>query len=251
VFAEASIFALQQFGKEGFYSTIDTRGGACETTAMRTVGIRAVVLVVASAYGVLTGCEEALPPATTPAAGLPAIRGGEALITFVRPPSPCDTGEYAVIVDSQGRFVADVSSGTRVAVPAPAGSHVYYAWSNVNLMNARDPDFLGGVTALRVRTQPSEESFVLVDTPACQYRFLPSLHQIGNTPSWQRELKGFLDDTKPVQNDPVAGQREVDARPARLRAYLRLGHLALAKRELGAQALEVHEGQQQEDGFGE
>ena len=218
---------------------------------MRTVGIRAAVLVVASTSASLTGCAEALPPATTPTAGLPPIRGGEALITFVRPSSPCDTGEYAVIVDSQGRFVADVSSGTRVAVPAPAGSHVYYAWSNVNLINARDPDFLGGVTAVRVRTQPSEESFVLVDTPFCQYRFLPSLHQIASNPAAQRELKGFLEDTEPVQNDPIAGQREVDARPARLRSYLRLGHLALAKSELGTQARELHEGQQQEDGFGE
>ncbi len=213
---------------------------------MRTLSAPSLLAVTVTSLAVsLAGCAESLPPGTSLASGPPAAGPGEALVTFVRPVSSCDTGEYAVVVDDRGRFVGNVATGTRIAVSVMPGLRAFYAWSNVDVHVDREPAF-NPVSALRVNVANGQEQYVALEVAApCNTRSTFSMRlplMMGMHPApGQVGAGGDVDDmlasTKLVTVDQAAGQVALDAKPAHLRAHLAQGEAALRRGEdTGAQA---------------
>jgi hypothetical protein len=192
-----------------------------------------LLCLAGAALGV--GCEEALPPGTTIAEKAPALQGREAVVTFVRPVSPCDTGEYAVVVDDHGRFVGNVAAGTRVSYATEPGRHVFYAWSNVELVVLSNPNF-SAVAAVRADVRPGEPNYILMDSAKpCQGRLsleIASVRAMRDPAAGLAEVTGLLERTTPVNSDVVAGQAALDSRRARVHFYMELGKMTLRRRDL-------------------
>ena len=208
---------------------------------MRTLTIPASLLLAAFC---LAGCEEALPPATTASNVVPSPNPGEAMVTFLRPTSSCDAGEYVIVVDEHGRFVGNLAAGTQVSFPTHPGTHVFYAWSNVDLIVTRDPNF-GAVAATRVKAHAGEDSYVFVasgrhSTGGCQARFVFELVAAGSLPNaaeGRADAIELVHETRPVTTDRVAGQIQIESRPAHLHYFLELGARNLERQEAARAAI--------------
>jgi len=212
----------------------------------RTTSASIALAVTTLALG-LAGCADDLPAGTVRAASPTAAGPGEVLVTFVRPESSCDTGEYAVVVDEHGRFVANVVAGTNVSYSTTPGPHAFYAWSNVDLHIDKEQSF-NPVAAVRVNVEGTEPQYVALEvaTP-CGARANFDLHQVKRTSAAWAEVQGWLASTTPVTVDRKAGQALLEARPAHLRNALEFG-MAKLRRSHEADARRArYEATQRED----
>lgn len=218
----------------------------------RTPLLLAPLALLAASLG---GCNHPLPPAMTLSTAIAAPAPGSASVIFARPKTSCDTTGYTVVVDEQGRFVANVAPGTQVAASVTPGTHAFFGWSNVDQRIGSNPAF-NPVAATRVEASPSEPSYVLltISKPGfnCLDWAIVDLHVADLHGSDSDELRDVLDHTVPTEANLARGQRSLEARPARLRAYLALGERKLtfldeaAARERAAKAARV-EGAPSED----
>jgi hypothetical protein len=201
---------------------------ALTTVSRRTRIMRALLVLPATSLAfALAGCADALPPGTTPAPGVQAGPGPrESLVTFVRPVSTCDTGEWAVVVDERGRFVGDVAAGTQISVVTSPGPHRFYAWGNIPLGYTEFG--MNPVGAVRLTTRPGESAYVSVEPPApCATRAAFELRAVSPEGPRAGELHDWLTATTPVTVDRDSRQRALDARPTHLQAHLELGEAKL------------------------
>jgi hypothetical protein len=188
---------------------------------MRPLSISFLAACVAAT--VLVSCTDALPPATRLASTLAPQGANDARVLFVRPLSPCDSGQYAVVVDDRGRFVGNVAAGTQLALPTTPGNHVFYAWTNIDVLRSGTAS-TKAVAAVRVVAVRGETSVVALesDTP-CHTGELFAMRAMAGRHASGDELKGWLASTQPVDVDRASGQHALDASPAHLTAYLELG----------------------------
>jgi hypothetical protein len=172
-------------------------------------------------------------PATAPRAGGPAV-------VLVRPASICDTNDYSVVVDEQGHFVANVPPGTRVVVGVSAGTHVFYAWDDVDLLVDREPNF-NPVAAVRVTAGEAKTEYVALIVPmngsdcvSSSGRTWVEMTVVRPGDDLARELPVWLGATKEIVADGRMGQAELISHPAHLETYLELGARKLRQIEEGA-----------------
>ena len=200
---------------------------------MRICSTTACLILAATCVGAsLPACVDALPPGTTAASPLTGPTPDVAQVTFVRPVSSCDTGEYLVVVDEVGHLLAKMSPGTQVAATVSPGRHVVYAWSAVDVHLDSEPGF-NPVGAVRVNAHRGETKYVAVeiDSPCRFNRVTFDLHVMGEkSPRWS-EMKEWLDKTSPVTVDLVAGQADLASRPAHLQRHLEFGARTLHRRD--------------------
>ena len=200
---------------------------------MRTLSTSSLFALAVTSFAIsLAGCAEALPPATSLASAPPAAGPDEALVTFVRPVSTCDTGSYAVVVDAHGRFLGYVAAGMRVAVPVRPGAHVFYAWGNIDYHIDKETSF-NPVAAARVEAVGGQDNYVAieVETPCTTGRTTFLMHQAQLGGGAGGDLQDWLASTKLVTVDRAAGQAEIEAKPIHLQAHMEKGQAALQKME--------------------
>jgi hypothetical protein len=180
----------------------------------------------------LLACERSIPPAmsiASPSAAEPAP--GPSTVVFVRPGSPCDGSDYWVVVDAQGRFVGHLAPGTKVAASVEPGSHVYYAWSSVDLRTVvGTPDF-NPVAAVRVGSDPGHTGYVALivlqrnsTVTRCEPYALVNMMAVT---AGDRDLGEWLAESKLLVADRSRGQALLDSNPAKLRNELALGRAKL------------------------
>ncbi len=170
-------------------------------------------------------------------------------VTFVRPESPCDLGEYAILVDDHGHFVGNLAAGTRLVHPTTPGDHAYYAWSNVDLIVDRVPNF-NPVSAVRVHAVPGQSSYVLLDnSKPCQSRFAFDMLSVNRGSGAWGDVAQALASTKPVRVDRAAGQLALDARPAHTQLYRELGVAKLQRNDQADTARVRQVGLRHEESF--
>jgi hypothetical protein len=184
---------------------------------------------------VLAACGTSLPPAMAPAGATPDARDS---LVFLRPRSACDTGDYTVVVDDAGKFVANVAPGARVGVALPPGPHVLYAWSSRDVRYDKEPTF-NPVSATRVQAAEGAARYlelrVLVRSDANKNRCYPyapvAFHHVPAGAAGE-----MLATTEPMRvADPAAGQADLEGNPERLKEHLAYGAQRLERRE------EVHD----------
>jgi hypothetical protein len=182
----------------------------------------------------LPSCGEDLPPAMTPVSALPAVAPGSASVVFVRPKSPCDTGDYEIIVDEQGRFVGNASPGSQLAVSVQPGTHVFYGWSARDLRIEGRPEF-NPVAAARVNAIADGPTYVALvvevrrtTSMRCWKYAVVDMYPSGPGRSYFQEIQEWLTSTTPLVADPPRGQSLLDADPAMLQSDLDLGRAKLA-----------------------
>jgi hypothetical protein len=209
----------------------------------------ALTIVATSLAFAFVGCVDALPPGAVLASAPPAAPGpSEASVTFVRPESACDTGEYTVIVDDHGRFAADVAAGTQVTVPVVPGAHAFYAWSHVdvhvNIERAYNP-----VAATRVNAVAGRATYVSleVESPCRSNRATFEMHQFAAAAAADKELEHWLGNTRAVTVDRAAGQARLEENPAHLAWRLELGQQRLRRVDEAEAAGARHAALQLED----
>jgi hypothetical protein len=171
----------------------------------------------------LGGCADALPPGTRPGALPVSPSAPESLITFVRPTSTCDTGEWAVIVDARGRFVANVPTNSQVAYVTRPGIHTFYAWSNDDIQMEINRN-LNPVAVVVVEATPGQSQYVAVQVTApCSVRSNFEMRTVaGSGPAWQ-DLEGWLKKAQPMTVDRAVGQALLNEEPIHLARHLELG----------------------------
>ncbi len=190
---------------------------------MSPSSVRAVVAVLAPFA--LTACGASVPPAMAPAAGAATPPdSAQSTIVFVRRASGCDTGDYTVVVDEHGRFVANVAPGTQVAVMTAPGSNVFYGWSSRNVRFEKEANF-NPVAATRIQTTGLQTKVVALRVILREsasnrcYPYAPvAMRQVPAGES-DAELAG----TERLVADQAAGQAELDKDPALLKAHLAFG----------------------------
>ena len=199
---------------------------------MRVLSTSASLSLAALLAASLAACADAIPPGTTPVAAPPSPGPTDALITFVRPVSVCDTGEWAVVVDDRGRFVGNVSTDTQISYATTPGDHVFYAWSNDDVDVDINPNF-NPIAAVRLRAVAGQSHYVSVEvTSPCSVRSYFEMHAVsGHSAGWA-DLEEALGKTHPMSCDPAVGQSLLDAHPRHLQRRLRLGNRKLALLEL-------------------
>jgi hypothetical protein len=69
------------------------------------------------------------PPMSLPGGPLRASDQDLARVVFLWPPTSCDAAGHYTIVDDTGRFLGNITSGTRVSVDVSQGSHTFLAWN--------------------------------------------------------------------------------------------------------------------------
>jgi hypothetical protein len=165
----------------------------------------------------------------TRAAFLSAPQPGDASVVFVRPESSCDGGDYSIVVDDHGRFVGNVAPGTRVSVPVRPGTHIFYAWSSLDLRVEKEPNF-NPVAAVRVNAVPSQTEYVSL-TDSRHHFECNAWMSVEMTPQdvLSSDLAGWLNSSKAVVADRGAGQAALNARPALLQTDLELGQAKLQR----------------------
>jgi hypothetical protein len=189
----------------------------------------AFALGLLSVAAASAACVEALPPATTLSSAPVAAAAGESLVTFVRPESACDTGEYAVVVDARGHFVGNIAAGTQVSFATAPGTHAFYAWSNTDLHIDKDPSF-NPVSAIRLDALPVGATYVLVDIPApCSPRATFELRHVGAAEVAGPDFTDLVAKARTVSVDRAAGQVALESQPVHLQARLEFGAARLRR----------------------
>ncbi len=181
----------------------------------------------------LGACSEPMVPAMHPAGGSPLSRPagpGEASVVFVRPPSSCDTIQYASIVDENGHFVGNAGSNTTFTVTLPAGPHAFYVWPHVEPRPGAYSNYLP-VAAVALDTKAGDVARVAILVPKG-----PSLRC--NVPGYdlaladgddsaRAELESWTREARQLQPDTEAGERDLE----------RIRPLVCAHVEMGRQRL--------------
>lgn len=185
----------------------------------------------------LFGCATPLPPPAMAPAGASQRAAPEATrVVFVRPDSPCDAGDYSTIVDASGRFVANLSPGARVAAPTTPGTHVFYAWSSIDLRFEGQAQGFNPVAAVRVDAVPGTTSYVAIlvtergsTVTRCDPYPLADLVAVTvGGPRWS-DLEGWLSSTKALVAEPGPGQLWLDSNPAKRDSAMDLGRARLTE----------------------
>jgi hypothetical protein len=185
--------------------------------------------------GLLAGCEDPLPPATSPTAALAAPVGDQGSVVFVMPHTKCDGLGYYVIADEDGHFIGNIAFGTRLAVSVRPGAHAYYSWSSLDLRYSVNQNW-NPQAAVRVTVGRAETQYVTIMPslyPNCQV--WPLMEMSSDSSRRKKDfadLQAMLADTKPVVADVAAGQAELDSKPAFFQTNLELGAWKLYRIEL-------------------
>jgi hypothetical protein len=208
-----------------------------------------LVLLATCAAVALGACVDALPPGTSLADAPLAAAPGESLVTFVRPDSSCDRGEYAVIVDDHGRFVGNLGPGMQMQVPVAAGLHAFYGWGNVDYHIAKEPGF-NAVNAVRVQATANEDVFVAVEV-ACGLNAGFDMYSVVRGQGAWSDVERWLHATRRVSADRTAGQLALESKPIHLRANLELGARRLGNADADAARKARDEAFRKEDTDGE
>jgi hypothetical protein len=175
-----------------------------------------------------------VPPAMTPAAGSPVPDSSQGTIVLARPRSGCDTGDYSVVTDDHGRFIANVAPGTQVAATMVPGSYTLYAWSSRDVRFDSEPNY-NPVAATRVRATAGQSEVIVlrvVMRQTASHRCYPY------APVTFRHVRpGESDDeaatTQQLVADQAAGQAEIEKDPARLKEHLEFGAERLRRNDEG------------------
>ncbi len=199
-----------------------------------------LTLASLAAVATLVGCTDALPPGTTPAASPAAPGSGDALVNFVRPSSSCDTGEYAIVVDERGRFVANVPTNSQASVRVNPGPHLFFAWSNDDVQVEINRN-VNPVAAVSVDAVAGQSHYVAVEvaTP-CSVRSTFELRAVAGTGGAWADLEGWLAKAQPMTTDRAAGQARLDEEPVHLRRHMELGREKLVRLERNHAAADEH-----------
>jgi hypothetical protein len=174
-----------------------------------------------------------------------AASAGESQVVLVRPRSPCDTGDYTVVVDDRGGFVANVAPGTRAAITFPPGMHILYAWSSRDVRYDKEPNF-DPVAATRVTTAAGETKYVALRVVMREvainrcYRYAPVvLRHLQAGEEAAEEIAA----TQPLAADRAAGQAELGRDAARLKEHLAFGEERLRRNDAARSAAQHDTGE--------
>jgi hypothetical protein len=162
----------------------------------------------------------------------------DSAVVFVRPHTPCDTSDYSIIVDEHGRFVGNLTPGTKMTVPVSPGNHVFYAWGDRDVRFARGPNS-NPVTAVRVQLRASETEYVALEVETvdeatvtrCWPYAVVAMHRLDSSGARSEDLHHWLDSSKLLAADRDAGQSALDRNPALLQSHLELGQAKLMSLE--------------------
>ena len=200
---------------------------------MRTRSTAATLVVASLGLGALVpACVDPLPPGTAVASTPTGASPDAALVTFVRAVSDCDTGEYAIITDTAGRYVGSLGPGTQFSARVAQGPHGFYAWSNVDLHVDMNRAF-NDVAVVRLDAVRGESRFVKleVQSPCRNNRSTFDMQVVAQTGEMWKELEPLLTKTTPLTVDVAAGQAALDAQPAHLQRHLEFGSRKLRSYE--------------------
>jgi len=189
-------------------------------------------LVFLLALGV-SGCGRPNAPAMSPRIDqkVSPPASGMAQVIFVRPATGCDTYDHAVVVDEEGKFVANLVGGTANAVQVGAGQHAFFVWPGMDLRRQGAPKNYRLVSVLDRRWEADTSSVVLLNVP---------------TP-WQGRGQCFRYNVFDFQTPPanlgaesLEAVRLVDSDVAAGEAYLReRNELSTAYFEMAREVLEL------------
>jgi hypothetical protein len=158
--------------------------------------------------------------------------GDDALVVFVREPSPCDGGEAFRLVDDGLRFVGESAPGSKFTVHVPAGHHAFFAWQPsgdlppdqfplVNQVGAVEGELAAG-HVYYVTVAIANDRFGIRKT-CSNYQWL-ALRAVD---PGDADLKQSMATAQAWTPDLAAGQRVVDADRDEV-----LRHIELGKRKL-------------------
>ena len=129
---------------------------------------------------------------------------------------------------------------TRVVAYVKAGTHVFYAWDDVDLLIDREPNF-NPVAAVRVTVGEAKREYVALLVPMDGHDCISSSGRTWVNMTNVRpgdylapELPSWLQTTKEIVADSRAGQAELASQPAHLATYLELGAVKLQQIEASA-----------------
>jgi hypothetical protein len=178
----------------------------------------------------LVGCGPKAPPAMLPASA-EAMEQGTSVV-FVRARTACDTSDHITVIDDGGRFVANLTPGTRSAARLQPGTHVFYAWENRDLRWESHPEW-NPVGAVRVVVPEGDTKFVAVHVNNARdasvtrcWAYAPvEMHAIASPDA-------SVADTDPLVPRQADGQAMLDEAPVTLQSHVELGRRKL--REIDA-----------------
>jgi hypothetical protein len=86
------------------------------------------ILLLCSAL-VTSACGAYRPPFTQASTANAQPDAHQATLVFLWPLSSCDPGGYYTLATTDGRFVGNVSAGTQLRAPVPAGEYTIVGWN--------------------------------------------------------------------------------------------------------------------------
>jgi hypothetical protein len=176
------------------------------------------MIKLALACLVLASCSARAVPSmhaiTASTASSPPPAGpGQASVVFVRPPSSCDSIDYTTIVDENGHFVGSAGGSTAFLVNVPAGRHVFYAWSHIEMppdryyapINAVALDLSeGSVAHVEIRT--AQGPGLRCYAKSLGYALVPR----DDSDAARAEFESWRRDATPLEPDVEAGERDLN-----------------------------------------
>lgn len=180
----------------------------------------------------LVACAGQPPPLSRLTTPTPRHTEGSAKVVFAWPPDSCEPGGYQIITTFDGRFIGNVTRGTRLEVDLPPGRWAFMTWNPENERYGAQPraERVGVLHAELVegRTYFTRLTFgewdiygprvvyassakrgrsrACIDGDATLVTLAPRSDEWMNLRSW-------LDDLTPIVSDRVAGQQWLDAQP--------------------------------------
>jgi hypothetical protein len=190
------------------------------------------------AVGVALGCigTPRFMHAVDPASPRPARDPAMATVVFIRNGQPCETGGSYVIVDGEGRFLSNLSFGTRSEVAMAPGEHLIVAWNPdrersvglhapVDVAVAQASLLAGRVYYLHLAFPPerlpprAHERRWSGRSCTGIYRHMELLAVAPGSPGWN-EVSPWTNETHLVTPDAVAGQEYLDSDPASVSEHI-------------------------------
>ncbi len=168
-----------------------------------------------------------MAPAMAPRANgkLGPVTPGMARVVFVRPASACDTSDHAVVVDENGKFIANLSGGTAFAADVAPGRHAFFLWPGMDLRSEKVAGFRP-VSVFDLQLQSEASSVVKIDVAAPTEGRGRCYSQ--SVFVWEREQatldEGALSELRFMDADPRAGDAYLHERKELSAAYFEMAH---------------------------
>jgi hypothetical protein len=159
---------------------------------------RALVLL-----GLSVAC--AKPPVPAMHAGAVPPTPGWPTVVFVRPPSACDTGDHARIVDEEGRFVGVLGSGTSFSLPVAPGQHTFFVWPGMDLRDLYPGPHPVDVVTIAAE-DPARPTVLAVKIPHEAKLLCKKYAVYAFVRPAPDEAAQWLEDATELTPDPVAGR---------------------------------------------